>query len=66
MQQFRDFFTYEKEEKHAEGNTMFVNCVLLKDIGDQKKGDKVDVISIGVELFLWNGDKLIEDSYEYV
>jgi hypothetical protein len=49
---YSDIFTYEKKQycDAQNNNASYTNCVLLKDVGKMKTGEKVPFIAINYQL----------------
>lgn len=61
VRQFLDLFTYEWMEV-GEQNNIYHNCVLLKPMGRYQVNDRVDAIAPQLQVLIWQGDELTEDT----
>jgi len=41
------------------GKEFYLNCLLLKNIGEHKKGDIMDSIGVMGSIYMWKGDDMI-------
>ena len=57
---FENLFTYKSRSSTGDCDA-FTDCILLKDIGNQKAGTHIDAICAQVQLLMWNGNDLVED-----
>lgn len=62
---YQDVFTYERLEEptkeNSNGNRVYHNCVLLKDVEGAKKGTRVPHITGQIDLYLWHDDEDFEE-----
>lgn len=47
-----ELFTYEGKIREN-GRNFFERCVVSKDWGSHKKGDRLDAITVNIELSVW-------------
>jgi len=55
-----DFFKYEWAEQ-GEQNTIYHNCIILKPFNGYQPGQHIDAISIFDNLYMWQGDEMVDD-----
>lgn len=62
MNNYHGFFTYEGiQYSNKPGKSVaYLNCVMLKDIEDMKKGMKIPYICISYGFMGWNEDNDLE------
>jgi hypothetical protein len=76
---FLGLFIYESISPTAEGNLSFNDCTLLKDINPanyqeisfqsedfNRKGDHLDNIVVGIQMYGWHGDDLVMDEFTFL
>jgi len=66
MNNYHEIFTYESIEYAKEGDqrqtVAYSNCVMLKDVGEMKKGMFIPFISISYGILGWDeNDELVYD-----
>jgi len=57
---YLNLFNYEFVE-HAEQNTVYRNCVVLRKFGIYEPGQIIDAITIYLTLYIWEGDEMVND-----
>ena len=60
LPRFLNYFEYESTEQ-GEQNTTYLNCTILRPMGQYQVGDKVDAINIILEFYIWEGEEMTED-----
>lgn len=55
----KKIFLYEKREE-GEQNHVYRNCVFLSDTDRYKRGDRVDSITIRLDMTVWKGESYEE------
>ena len=55
-----DFFKYKWAEQ-GEQNTVYHNCTVLKPFNNYQPGQQVDAITLFVNLYMWQGDQMLDD-----
>lgn len=63
MGRYLDVFKYERiQYKNKESQCVqYINCVMLKDVGEMKKGEEIPVICICYGILGYGEDGLIYD-----
>lgn len=66
MNNYHNIFTYNSieytDKTNGRQNTTYVDCVMLKDCEELKKGTKVPYISVSYELYCFDEkDEMIHD-----
>jgi hypothetical protein len=65
MPTFFDVFEYTDTNDMLNGDKYirFNNCTFLRDIGDCKKGQKIDHITLDINIQGWNSSGLVIDEH---
>ena len=46
--------------------TKFINCTLLRPYGNYKKGYKIDIINVGIDMYLFKDDDIDEAIFHFI
>lgn len=66
MPQFLKYFMYQYLDAGIDDAAIFRHCLILRDIGTFKVGDKVDAISLTLNILLWQDNDLVGDETEVI